>query len=596
LTTETQSKAPLVSKYRHFCQTDVKFLPIDHLIEQMAKTPIHFTFTIASSPTHPLSSPPRMANGSKTKYIFVTGGVVSSLGKGLTSAALGALLEQRGLKIRIQKFDPYLNVDPGTMNPFQHGEVYVLDDGAETDLDLGHYERFTSGKLSRFNNLTSGQIYESVIQKERRGDYLGKTVQVIPHVTNEIKDRLREAGKDVEVLITEIGGTIGDIEGLPFLEAMRQFALEVGFENTLFIHVTLLPYLKAAGELKTKPSQQSVAKLREIGIQPQVLICRTEHPITPDLRQKLSLFCNVPPKAVIEEQDVDSSIYELPLMLQREKLDALVVKHLGLKSREQNMDVWKNVVRRLKYPSSTVDIGVVGKYIELQDAYKSVYESITHGGIENDCGINLVRVDSEDLEKGNLNSIDGLHGILVPGGFGDRGIEGKIRAARLAREKNIPYFGLCLGMQIAVIEFARHVAALEGANSSEFNPETPHPVIALMAEQESVADKGGTMRLGAYPCQLLKGSKVREIYGRDQISERHRHRYEFNNAYREQLEKAGLRVGGIHSERNLVEIVEIDAHPWFIGVQFHPEFQSKPNAAHPLFAAFVQAAMAFRDA
>ncbi len=537
-----------------------------------------------------------MAQTSSTKYIFVTGGVVSSLGKGLTSAALGALLEQRGLSLRIQKFDPYLNVDPGTMNPFQHGEVYVLDDGAETDLDLGHYERFTTCALSRFNNLTSGQIYESVIQKERRGDYLGKTVQVIPHVTNEIKDRLRKAGEGVDVLITEIGGTIGDIEGLPFIEAMRQFSLEAGPENTLFIHVTLLPFLKAAGELKTKPSQQSVAKLREIGIQPQILICRTEQPITPDLRHKLSLFCNVPPKSVIEERDVESSIYELPLMLQREKLDAIVVDGLGLQCKQQNMDVWKNVVRRLKYPASSVDIGVIGKYIELQDAYKSVYESITHGGIENDCGINLVRIDSEELEQGDLSIINGLHGILVPGGFGDRGIEGKILAAKWARENGVPYFGLCLGMQIAVIEFARNVAGLEGANSAEFDPETPHPVIDLMADQKELDKKGGTMRLGAYHCRLLPNTRVLEIYGKETISERHRHRFEFNNKYKKSLSEKGLRIGGINPERDLVEIIEVNGHPWFVGVQFHPEFQSKPNAAHPLFASFVKAAMTHRDA
>lgn len=526
------------------------------------------------------------------KYIFVTGGVVSSLGKGLTSAALGALLEQRGFSVRIQKFDPYLNVDPGTMSPFQHGEVYVLDDGAETDLDLGHYERFTSCKLSRFNNLTSGQIYESVIQKERRGDYLGKTVQVIPHVTNEIKDRIHAAGQDVDILITEIGGTIGDIEGLPFLEAMRQFALEVGHENCLFLHVTLLPFLKAAGELKSKPSQMSVAKLREIGIQPDILICRTEEPIPEELRQKLSMFCNVPRSAVIEEMDVESSIYELPLMLQRENLDSLVVRGLGLPDDRAGMEVWKDVVRRLKYPAHRVRIGVVGKYIELQDAYKSVYESLTHGGIANDCGIEVVRIDSEELQSGEVSTeVRSLDGILVPGGFGDRGIEGKIRAVQLAREEKIPYFGLCLGMQVAVIEYARNVAGLAGANSTEFDPETAAPVIDLMEDQRLTEHKGATMRLGAYDCEIVSGTKSAEAYGSGQVRERHRHRYEFNNRFRDKLTDAGLVVGGRNPERDLVEIVEVGDHPWFVGVQFHPEFQSKPDAAHPLFAAFVAAAL-----
>lgn len=526
------------------------------------------------------------------KYIFVTGGVVSSLGKGLTSAALGALLEPRGLSIRIQKFDPYLNVDPGTMSPFQHGEVYVLDDGAETDLDLGHYERFTNCKLSRFNNLTSGQIYESVIQKERQGVYLGKTVQVIPHVTNEIKERIYAAGKDVDVLITEIGGTIGDIEGLPFLEAMRQFALEVGKENVLFIHVTLVPFLNAAGELKTKPSQQSVAKLREIGIQPDILICRTEKHLNREIREKLSLFCNIPVKAVIEELDVESSIYELPLVLHGENLDDLVVDALSLNAPATDLRDWKSVVRRLKYPEERVVIGVVGKYIELQDAYKSVYESIAHGGIANDCGIQFIRVDSEAIEcDGAEKHLRTLDGILVPGGFGDRGIEGKILAARYAREKGIPYFGLCLGMQIAVIEFARHVLGLKDANSREFDAQTPHPVIDLMEEQKEITHKGASMRLGAYECALTAGSTAREAYGVDTIQERHRHRYEYNNAYREELEAKGLRVGGVNPQRDLVEIVEVEGHPWFVGVQFHPEFQSKPNASHPLFAAFVKAAL-----
>ncbi|MEX2381018.1 MAG: CTP synthase [Opitutales bacterium] len=530
------------------------------------------------------------------KYIFVTGGVVSSLGKGLTAAALGALLEHRGVTVRIQKFDPYLNVDPGTMNPLQHGEVYVLDDGAETDLDLGHYERFTSGKLTRFNNLTSGQVYESVIQKERRGDYLGKTVQVIPHVTNHIKERLYETGKGVDVLITEIGGTTGDIEGLPFLEAMRQFALEVGHRNVLFIHVTLVPYLTAAGELKTKPSQQSVAKLREIGIQPDILICRCEKPLGYELRQKLSMFCNVAIKAVIEERDVESSIYELPIMLQREKLDDLVVEQLGLQAPFVPMTDWADVVRRLKSPAHCVEIGVVGKYIELQDAYKSVYESLTHGGIQNDCAVNIVRIDAETLmAEDGLSSLQGLDGILVPGGFGTRGIEGKILTARFAREKKIPFYGLCLGMQIAVIEFARDVLGLKKAHSTEFDPDTPDPIIAMMEDQKEITDKGGTMRLGAYRCRLRQGTHTREAYGEDEVSERHRHRYELNNEYIETLEEKGMIISGVNPDRNLAEIVELKDHPWFVGVQFHPEFQSKPNAAHPLFAAFIKAALAYRQ-
>jgi CTP synthase len=525
------------------------------------------------------------------RYIFITGGVVSSLGKGLTAAALGALLEERGLRVRLQKFDPYLNVDPGTMNPYQHGEVYVLDDGAETDLDLGHYERFTSGSLSKQNNLTSGQVYESVIQKERRGDYLGKTVQVIPHVTNEIKDRLRSAGKGVDVLITEIGGTVGDIEGLPFIEAMRQFALEVGKQNVVFIHVTLLPFLHAAGELKTKPSQQSVAKLREIGIQPDILVCRSEHPIDDDIREKLSLFCNVAVRAVIEEQDVESSIYELPQMLAKEHLDEIVLDLLRLKTRKRPHGAWREIVRKLKRPRHHVKIGVVGKYIELQDAYKSVYESLTHGGIANDCGVTIVRLDAEKVEKNPRAALAKLDGVLVPGGFGKRGIEGKIRAVQYVRENDIPYFGLCLGMQVAVIEFARHAAKLVGANSTEFDSKSPHPVIHLMEEQKKLNTKGGNMRLGSFECKLVPGTKARAAYGRQLIGERHRHRYEFNNDYRESLSQAGLQISGVNPQRNLVEIVEVVDHPFFVGVQFHPEFQSKPTRPHPLFAAFIKAAI-----
>lgn len=526
------------------------------------------------------------------KYIFITGGVVSSLGKGLTAAALGALLELRGLKVCIQKFDPYLNVDPGTMNPFQHGEVYVLDDGAETDLDLGHYERFTHGKLTRANSLSSGQIYETVLQKERRGDYLGNTVQVIPHVTDEIKARIHNASDEADVVITEIGGTTGDIEGLPFLEAMRQFALEVDRDDTLFIHVTLVPYLKASGELKTKPSQQSVARLREIGIQPDILVCRTEHTLSEELRKKLSLFCNIPFEAVIEEKDVDTSIYELPVTLHMEKVDKLIVDRLRLQTQEPNMLGWQDVVKRLKKPAKEVTIGVVGKYMELQDAYKSVFESLTHAGIANDSRINLIKVDAGAINETTIDQmLSRLDGILVPGGFGDRGTEGKILTAKYARENKIPYFGICLGLQIAVIEFARHVAGLEDAHSAEFDSKTKHPVILIMEDQKTVQQKGGSMRLGAYDCQLTPGSFSREAYGQDLIQERHRHRFEFNNKYRDTLEAKGLRVAGINPERNLVEIIEIADHPWFVGVQFHPEFKSKPNEAHPLFEGFVKASL-----
>jgi CTP synthase len=529
------------------------------------------------------------------KFIFVTGGVVSSLGKGLTAAALGALLEMRGLRVRIQKFDPYLNVDPGTMSPFQHGEVYVLEDGAETDLDLGHYERFTSGKLSRLNSLTSGQVYESVIQKERRGDYLGKTVQVIPHVTNEIKERIYAGGKDVDVLITEIGGTTGDIEGLPFLEAMRQFAHEAGPKDVVFIHVTLVPFLAAAGELKTKPTQQSVAKLREIGIQPHVLVCRCDHPLHDDLRDKLSLFCNVPVKAVIECRDVDHSIYELPLALQKEGMDELVLDLFGIKIPLPKQNIWEKVVRRILNPTHEVTIGVVGKYIELQDAYKSVYESVTHAGIANNCKVNVRRIDAEDLQKsGGLAQLRSLDGILVPGGFGDRGTAGKIAAARWAREHKLPYFGLCLGLQISVIEIARNVLRLPGANSTEIDPQTRHPVINMMEEQKKTIDKGATMRLGSYECAIRPGTHAARAYRAASVRERHRHRYEVNNAYVAQLQKAGVVVSGVNPRRNLVEIIELKNHPWFVAVQFHPEFQSKPNRAHPLFAAFIAAAIKHR--
>jgi CTP synthase len=527
-----------------------------------------------------------------TKYIFVTGGVVSSLGKGLTAAALGTLLENRGLKVTLQKFDPYLNVDPGTMNPYQHGEVYVLDDGAETDLDLGHYERFTSTKLTRFNNLTSGQVYQTVLDKERRGDYLGKTVQVIPHVTDEIQHRIRQiaTASKADVVITEIGGTTGDIEGLPFLEAIREFALEVGPANTLFLHVTYVPFIKAAGELKTKPTQQSVAKLREIGIAPQVLVCRCELPLNKELRQKISMFCNVPYEAVIEEKDVEHSIYEVPLMLQRERLDEIVCDRLRLPTPPAKMSHWQDILRKLIAPQHRVRIGVVGKYIELQDAYKSVYEAIIHGGIANDCGVEIEKVDAEEIERfGAEKMLKQLGGILVPGGFGERGIEGKIQAARFARERRLPYLGLCLGMQIATIEFARHVLGLEGAHSTEFDQTTPHPVIAQLDDQRNVTKKGGTMRLGAQPCQLVVGTRAAALYGAFVIQERHRHRYEFNNAYRAVFEQAGYLISGTTSDGRLVEIIELKDHPFFVASQFHPEFQSKPNAPHPLFRGFIAA-------
>jgi len=526
------------------------------------------------------------------KYIFITGGVVSSLGKGLTSGALGALLETRGLNVCIQKFDPYLNVDPGTMSPFQHGEVYVLEDGAETDLDLGHYERFTNARLRRSNSVSSGQIYETVIQNERKGEYLGNTVQVIPHITNEIKKRIIAGGKDSDVLITEIGGTTGDIEGLPFLEALRQFSLDIGKENVLFVHVTLIPFLKAAGELKTKPSQQSVAKLREIGIQPDILVCRTEHPITDDMRYKLSLFCNVETKAVIEEMDVENSIYELPLMLAKEGLDELVVKKLNLDCKNSDMAKWQDIVQKVKFPENKAKVAVVGKYIDLQDAYKSIYEALAHAGIGNNCKVSIKRVDSESIEKeGAEKHLGDVDAVLIPGGFGDRGIEGKVLAAKYAREKKIPYFGICLGMQILVIEYARNVLGLKDANSSEFDPETKNPVIHIMEDQKNVSEKGATMRLGAYKCKLMKDSKALDAYKNQNISERHRHRYEYNNDFRASLEKAELKVAGVNPERDLVEIVEIENHPFMMGVQFHPEFQSKPSLPHPLFCEFIAKAL-----
>jgi CTP synthase len=528
------------------------------------------------------------------KYIFFTGGVVSSLGKGLTAASLGTLLERRGLKVVLQKFDPYLNVDPGTMSPYQHGEVYVLNDGAETDLDLGHYERFTSGNLSRLNNLTSGQVYEKVLANERAGLYLGETVQVIPHVTEIIKQRIRDVAKEMapDVIITEIGGTVGDIEGLPFLEAMRQFTHEVGRDNILFVHVTLVPYIKAAEELKTKPTQQSVAKLREIGIQPHIVVCRTEKPLEKEVREKIALFCNIEPRAVMEAADVKHSIYELPLMMHGEHLDDLVCEYLHLPAQAPELASWKTFVDRIVNPTHNVRIAVVGKYIELMDAYKSVYEALTHAGAANDCAIRVVRVDAETLEHPEgLKLLDGCQGILIPGGFGERGTEGKIVASKYAREKDIPYLGLCLGMQIATIDFARHACNLEGANSTEFAPQGPHPVIHLLEEQKDVTEKGASMRLGTWKAKLLPGSLAHRLYGKQEVDERHRHRFEFNNAYREQMEAAGLIVSGTSPDGSLVEMVEVRGHPFFIASQFHPEFLSKPNAPHPLFDGFIAAAL-----
>jgi len=534
----------------------------------------------------------------KTKFIFVTGGVVSSLGKGLAAASLGTLLEKRGHKVLLQKFDPYLNVDPGTMSPFQHGEVYVLDDGAETDLDLGHYERFTSGVLSKLNNLTSGQVYETVIKKERKGDYLGKTVQVIPHVTNEIKGRIYEVENrmDADIIITEIGGTVGDIEGLPFLEALRQFVQEVGADNALFIHVTLVPYIGAAGELKTKPTQQSIAKLREIGIQPQVVLLRSELPVEEDAREKISMFCNVPSEAVIECRDVPHSIYELPLYLHEEKLDDIVCDRLGLPQKKPNLKAWQEFVWHVIDPSHETKIAVVGKYIELQDAYKSIYEALTHAGAANDCRVLVERIDAEDLENDEdiEEKLDGIDGLLIPGGFGDRGTEGKINAANFARTRGIPYFGICLGMQIATIEFARNVAKLEGANSTEFDQGSAHPVICLLEEQKSITHKGASMRLGTWVCDLKPKTKSFDLYNSSTINERHRHRYEFNSDYKEKLEEAGLIVAGTSPDGSLVEIIELDNHPFYVGAQFHPEFLSKPNYSHPLFKGFVAAALARR--
>jgi len=535
------------------------------------------------------------------KFIFVTGGVVSSLGKGIASAAMGALLEARGLKISLQKLDPYINVDPGTLSPFQHGEVFVTDDGAETDLDLGHYERFTSTRTSRANNYTTGKIYYNVIAKERRGNYLGETVQVIPHITDEIKSVIKSASNDYDIVIVEVGGTIGDIESLPFLEAIRQFRYDAGRDNVLYVHLTLIPYIKTSGELKTKPTQHSVKELREIGIQPDILLCRTDRFLPPEVKKKIAIHCNLDVDAVITAKDVDC-IYEVPLVLRQESLDDLIIKKLRLNPKEPDLKIWSDIVRRIKEPEDRVSVAFVGKYVGLKDSYKSLIEALTHGGIANNVGIDIQWIDAEDIEKhGAEKHLLDIDSILVPGGFGERGIEGKIEAIRFAREKKIPFLGICLGMQCAVIEFARNVCGLKEAHSTEFNNNTPYPVIYLMKEwydfrtrtiqrRDPLSEKGGSMRLGAYPCILKEGSFAYKAYGTKEISERHRHRYEFNNTFKETLIKHGLGVSGVSPDGELVEIIEIREHPWFLGCQFHPEFKSRPIEPHPLFKAFIGAA------
>ncbi|MBA4188757.1 MAG: CTP synthetase [Planctomycetaceae bacterium] len=529
-----------------------------------------------------------------TKHIFVTGGVVSSLGKGLTSASIAMLLERRGVSVRMQKMDPYINVDPGTMSPYQHGEVYVLDDGAETDLDLGHYERFTHVPLNRDCNFTTGKIYLSVIEKERRGDYKGKTVQVIPHITDEIKNCIRKlATPGVDVVLTEIGGTVGDIEGMPYYEAIRQFALDVGRQNCLFVHLTLVPYLKAAGELKTKPTQHSVMELRKIGIQPDILICRTEREIPEGECEKIAQFCNVERRAVIEEKDKELSIYEVPLGFAEKKVEELIANKLGLVlPKPLQMDDWRRMLERIKSPAHEVSIGFVGKYVKHRDAYKSVYEAIDHAGIAHHAKVKVVRIDSEKLSvEGAEKALAAVDGLLVPGGFDKRGIEGKIDAIRFARETGLPFFGICLGLQCATIEFARNVAGLAEANSTEFNKATPNPVVCLLEEQQEVTKLGGTQRLGAYPCHLLAGTKAHQAYGVDVVNERHRHRYEVNNKFREVLMARGLVISGTSPDGNLVEAIELANHPWFVAVQCHPEFQSKPTKPHPLFRDFIGASL-----
>ena len=528
------------------------------------------------------------------KYIFITGGVISSLGKGITSASIGRIMESRGIKVTLMKLDPYINVDPGTMNPYQHGEVYVTDDGAEADLDLGHYERFTKAVITKFNNVTSGQVYNAVILRERRGDYLGKTIQVIPHITNEIKDRIRKGAhaSDAEIVLVEIGGTVGAIESLPFLEAVRQFRLDMGFENVLYVHVTLIPYVRSADEIKTKPTQHSVGKLREIGIQPDILICRTEKTLSEDIKEKISLFCNVPKSAVIEARDVES-IYQIPLVFKEQGLDKIILKHFRLKFKSTDLKDWsRDVVEKAIRPKRKVLIALVGKYIALQDAYKSIYEALNHAGIYNDARVEIRKVDSEDIEKfGPAKFLKDVSGLLIPGGFGYRGIEGKIAAIHYARENGVPFLGLCLGMQCATIEFARNACGLRDANSTEFKPKTKSPVISLLEEQHKIKNLGGTMRLGIYPCRIKKGTLAHRVYRKTLIMERHRHRYEFNNKYRKLLEKHGMIFSGIYAKKGLVEVVEVRDHPFFLAVQYHPEFKSKPDNVHPLFRDFIGAAL-----
>ncbi|HMA60404.1 MAG TPA: CTP synthase [Halanaerobiales bacterium] len=534
-----------------------------------------------------------------TKYIFVTGGVVSALGKGITAASLGRLLKSRGLNVSIQKFDPYINVDPGTMSPYQHGEVFVTRDGAETDLDLGHYERFINEDLTSNNNVTTGQIYGSVIKKERRGDYLGATVQVIPHITDEIKERITRVGKetDADVVITEIGGTVGDIESQPFMEAIRQLKGDLGKNRVFYLHCTLVPYVKTAGELKTKPTQHSLKELRGIGIQPDSLICRSDRELTKEVKDKISLFGDIEKKAVIQVVDADH-IYEVPLMIEKEGLAEIVIEKLELEDdvKKPDLNNWKDMVKKMKNLSNEIKVAIVGKYVELPDAYISISEALSHAGVANDSEVNIEYIYSEDLEKGeDLKEVfEGMDGIIVPGGFGHRGIEGKIEAIRYARENKIPYLGLCLGMQCAVIEYARNVLNLAGANSSEFDPDTDHPVIALMPEQKDIEDMGGTMRLGIYPCRLTEGTDSKELYEEEIIYERHRHRYELNNEYRNELKNNGMAMAGISPDEKLVEIVEVKDHPWFVGTQFHPEFKSRPNRPHPLFKGFVKAALNYK--
>jgi CTP synthase len=527
----------------------------------------------------------------QTKFIFVTGGVVSSLGKGLASASIGALLENRGLRVSNMKLDPYINVDPGTMNPMQHGEVFVTEDGAETDLDLGHYERFVSTRMTRMNNVTTGQIYHSVITKERRGEYLGGTVQVIPHITDEIKDRIRRCAEGNDILIVEVGGTVGDIESLPFLEAIRQLRHELGHQNSVAVHLTLIPYIAAAGELKTKPTQHSVQKLREIGIVPELLICRVDRPIDAGMKKKIGLFCNVAADAVFTSQDVPT-IYELPLRLSEEGLDDKIAELLNIWSRAPRLTEWERIVEKIKSPARTVTIGFVGKYVQLVESYKSLNEALGHGGIANDCKVIIRHIDSEEIEKRGADAtLADVDAILVGPGFGARGTEGKIEAIRHAREKKVPFFGICFGMQLAVVEYARNVVGLTGASSSEIDPSSPYPVIDLMPDQRGLVDKGATMRLGSYPCLVFENTRAHEAYGATQINERHRHRWEVNNAYREQLQNKGLVLSGLSPDRRLVEMIELKDHPYFLGCQFHPEFGSRPMAPHPLFRRFIRAAL-----